>query len=216
MENLGYQVSTTEDGISALALARSKHFSIILLEEGMPGLRGSEVIKALRRGDNPNRESSIFALTDTNDDIERRQIKACGATGLIAKPVDAVKLKAALGNKQPTQSQLDFDTLQTLKDDLGEDTASRLLVLFSKELEELLKRLEQSTTDHHRHNLRAVSHILKNSAALYGAHILADFARSLYDNPPLTTDEESRAIRMLASCCRNTLASLYLHHTSGE
>ena len=48
LRSAGYGVETVADGVDALALARSGEFDLMLLDLGLPGLDGLEVLRRLR------------------------------------------------------------------------------------------------------------------------------------------------------------------------
>jgi len=64
----GYEVTEAADGEEALALARSGHPDLLVLDKVMPKLDGFEVVRALRE-DPQTRAIPIVMLTDrTNED----------------------------------------------------------------------------------------------------------------------------------------------------
>ncbi|HZA14467.1 MAG TPA: response regulator [Myxococcaceae bacterium] len=44
LEDLGYEAAEASNGAEALAMMHREHFPIVLLDEGMPGLSGTEVM----------------------------------------------------------------------------------------------------------------------------------------------------------------------------
>ncbi|HZA51462.1 MAG TPA: response regulator [Myxococcaceae bacterium] len=47
LEDLGYEAAEASNGAEALAMMHREHFPIVLLDEGMPGLSGTEVLERL-------------------------------------------------------------------------------------------------------------------------------------------------------------------------
>ena len=214
LEKLGYEVETADNGETALSLAKQEKFSCILLDEFMPGHRGSEVARAIRETEGPNQQTPLFALTGTTESQERAEILAAGVDTIISKPVDATRLAAALTPVDSEKNILDQVTLDTLQDDLGEATAKRLLGLFAKELAELSQRLasDPGNVD----DVTAVSHILKNSAALYGATELANKAREINEHTQLTAENAAQAAAELCKLSDQALSSVQSHLAIGE
>jgi two-component system, OmpR family, response regulator PhoP len=113
----GYQVKVVNDGREGLFEAREVDYTLALVDLGLPGLSGLELIKALRRDD---RRLPIVVLT-ARDDVETIvQAMEAGADDYLKKPVyteelfahiDAV-LRRALGGRQQQQSLLEFGPLQ--------------------------------------------------------------------------------------------------------
>lgn len=205
LEKLGYNVTITESGENAHVMAREQRFDVILLDEHLPGMRGSEVAALLRGNSNPNNRTPIYSLTGEVDTTARQRILAAGVNAIIDKPVNRDRLQEVLGGQ--TQS-LDPQTLATLYEDLGDATAQRLLGLFAKELGELSGRLVAVTPENGVSEISAISHILKNSAALYGAMELAALARSLNESTELTAENAMAYAQQLKQKCDLALAQV--------
>ncbi len=74
--------------------------------------------------------------------------------------------------------------LAQLEQDVGSLTLVRLVNLFINELEEMRVRLKNTIDEQGEDNIKDIMHVLKNSAALYGALTLAALASQLHDYPP--------------------------------
>lgn len=85
LEKEGYQVVCAHDGISGLQEAGSKQPDLILLDLMLPGLLGTEVCKALRKGQSTSR-IPIIMLTAKGDEIDRVVGFEVGADDYIVKP----------------------------------------------------------------------------------------------------------------------------------
>lgn len=204
LEKLGFQVTVAEHGDQALTLACETAYDLILLDEYLPGRRGSEIASYLRHHQTPNTDTTLISITGETDRQEVEKILASGINTLIEKPVSLQKLENAL--QAGSASHLDKQTIDTLIEDLGSDTAHRLLTLFQKELRQLAERL--NTADDLAAETLAVSHILKNSASLYGAVELAHFARELNENTELTHENTSPAAKKLIALCNSAIGSV--------
>ena len=93
---LGAVLTHAHDGESALALARTQPFDVILMDVRMPGLSGMEATRVIRDVAGPNRETPVVAVTG---DGSRAEIAACGAAGMnghVLKPIEPAKLYAAM------------------------------------------------------------------------------------------------------------------------
>ncbi|ODP98987.1 MULTISPECIES: Hpt domain-containing protein [Salinivibrio] len=66
------------------------------------------------------------------------------------------------------------DTLRRLKSEVGEDTVTALLTVFSDELSQYHSQLSGSPSIE---QVREISHAIKSSAASFGADDLAEMAR---------------------------------------
>lgn len=185
LEKMGHHVVIAHDGNEAYEQARSQVFDLIILDEYMPGIGGAEIAQMLRRTSNPNALTPIVSLSGVTSTDQQQQMLECGVDGHLSKPVSAVSLQFMLQQYLPgNASILDTTLMASMKADLGEDCQRRLLGLFAEELQMLSARLEKAMTDKSRDDISAVTHIWKNSAAMYGAQDLADLARQLNEDPP--------------------------------
>ena len=75
---------------------------------------------------------------------------------------------------------IQFDILDQLHSDLGRETYTQLLGLFVIELTQLQHRLSVAINDQDHADILDTTHILKNTAALYGAQRLAFLANEVY------------------------------------
>jgi two-component system phosphate regulon response regulator PhoB len=85
LEKEGYLVICAHDGISGLEEARTQLPDLILLDLMLPGLLGTEVCKALRKGQSTSR-IPIIMLTAKGDEIDRVVGFEVGADDYIVKP----------------------------------------------------------------------------------------------------------------------------------
>lgn len=103
-------IVTATDGPSALELATSTPFDVVLLDLQMPGMSGLEVAAALRcTSESP---PGIVVMTAVGGAAEWRVLKEIGVDGMLLKPLDAdllvatVERAAALRAGQDSPSSL--------------------------------------------------------------------------------------------------------------
>jgi two-component system KDP operon response regulator KdpE len=97
----GYDVDTAADGREALKLAADGHPDIIVLDLGMPGLTGIEVIEAVRAWSTV----PILVVSGRSDSLDKVEALDAGADDYVTKPFAADELLArirALGRRFPT------------------------------------------------------------------------------------------------------------------
>ena len=89
----GYAVDWVRDGHSADAALVSEHFDLVLLDLGLPGLSGLDVLRALRG----RKKSTPVIVITARDGIEDR-IKGldAGADDYVVKPFDIDELAARM------------------------------------------------------------------------------------------------------------------------
>lgn len=90
LENEGYQVECAYDGASAVELARSDRFDLIILDVMMPEVDGLEACMRIREFSNV----PIIMLTAKSEDADKLMGFECGADDYITKPFNILELKA--------------------------------------------------------------------------------------------------------------------------
>lgn len=89
----GFDVLCCADGMEALMVARKKVFDVIVLDLGLPGLDGLDLLQRLRDGGNP---TPVLVLTARGAVHERVVGLKAGADDYLAKPFDLEELVARL------------------------------------------------------------------------------------------------------------------------
>lgn len=72
LQKAGYEVDWMVDGNDGLVAARNKDYDLILLDIMLPERRGTEILKALRGGDDLVPKSKIIVMTNFDQDEESR------------------------------------------------------------------------------------------------------------------------------------------------
>jgi DNA-binding response OmpR family regulator len=107
LEREGYAVTRAIDGEEALRKVRNERPDLVLLDLGLPGLSGLDVLRRLRE-DHPR--VPVVMLTGLNDEGQARRTLQMGAVDYISKPFDLDHLNrvvlAAIGRTfDPPMSQ---------------------------------------------------------------------------------------------------------------
>lgn len=92
LEQAGFQVSSAYDGKTALDLARSPEFDLIILDLMLPEMDGFEVCRELRK----THDTPIIMLTARGEPIDRILGLELGADDYVAKPFNARELIARI------------------------------------------------------------------------------------------------------------------------
>ncbi len=90
LEHAGLQVLSAPDGEAALALARTAHPDLVILDLGLPGMDGLDVVRLLRK------ESSVplIMLTARGEETDKLVGLELGADDYITKPFSPKELVA--------------------------------------------------------------------------------------------------------------------------
>ena len=92
LENEGYQVETAYDGQTAVELAHSNDYDLIMLDLMMPEIDGLEACVKIREfSDVP-----IIMLTARSEDTDKIIGFECGADDYITKPFNILEVKARI------------------------------------------------------------------------------------------------------------------------
>jgi PAS domain S-box-containing protein len=84
---IGHDVATANDGLEALEVARLQEPEFILLDIGLPGMDGYEVVSRLRR-EECCKDAVIVAVSGYGQDEDRRRSKQAGFDYHLIKPLD--------------------------------------------------------------------------------------------------------------------------------
>jgi len=92
LEAEGYEVATATDGAEALRLVDSANPHLILLDVGMPGMDGFEVLRRIRQGS----DVPVIMLTARAEEIDRVVGLTVGADDYVTKPFSPRELSARI------------------------------------------------------------------------------------------------------------------------
>ncbi|HMF15360.1 MAG TPA: ATP-binding protein [Gemmataceae bacterium] len=113
LELNGHQSRAVYDGPAALQAAAEFSPEVVLLDLGMPGMNGFEVVRRLRSQPGGS-DKLVIALTGYNQEDDLRQCRSAGFDAHLCKPADLDRLNellrsfAGLRQKQRRESQPDI------------------------------------------------------------------------------------------------------------
>lgn len=120
----GYDVVTAPDGTTALDLAIRDHPDVVVLDLGMPGLTGIEVIQALRGWT----QVPILVVSGRSESWDKVEALDAGADDYVTKPFSADELLArirALTRRAPTTADEPVIVFGDVTVDLASHSVSR-------------------------------------------------------------------------------------------
>lgn len=91
LEESGYAVAAAANGAEALRLAEERAPDLVLLDLGLPDMRGLDVARRLK-ADPATARVPIVALTGRDDEADRGALMAAGCAAYLVKPVDTQQL----------------------------------------------------------------------------------------------------------------------------
>jgi len=120
----GYDVTTASDGRTALTAAVETHPDLIVLDLGMPGLTGIEVIEAVRGWS----QLPILVVSGRSDSMDKVDALDAGADDYVTKPFAADELLArirALSRRTPASTDEPVVSFGNVTVDLAAHVVSR-------------------------------------------------------------------------------------------
>lgn len=89
----GFEAECAGDADSAIAMARSKHFDLYLIDSWLPGISGVGLCERLRDFD---KATPILFYSGAAYDRDKEQARLVGAQGYLVKPADGDQLAAEI------------------------------------------------------------------------------------------------------------------------
>ena len=201
LEHQNINADVARNGQEALALIQKKQYPLILMDLAMPIMDGLEATALIRSGNSQNKETPIIALTANAFAEDRAACLAAGMNDYMSKPIDTkifqqkinqwlhqpqFTTKPNTGHLSPTKPTknthtqeplVDTRILQQLIKDTSVSSIGVILGIFFKELEERIPTMELLLSQEIWASLGDEAHILKSSAASFGAITLAAKAK---------------------------------------
>ena len=104
LQSQGYSLIEAEDGISGLAMVQELKPPLVLLDIGLPGMDGLEVVGRIK-ADEALRAIPVIALTASAMRGDRERFLAAGCDDYLSKPVQAMELINMVGAYYPSNGK---------------------------------------------------------------------------------------------------------------
>jgi len=97
LKSTGIQMDTASSGAEAIELARTEPYDVILMDQRMPVMDGTEALRHIRaQMDGANQKTPVICLTADAVIGAKERYLAEGFTDYLAKPIDSAKLEQLL------------------------------------------------------------------------------------------------------------------------
>src|ERR1700739_3714895 len=102
LKTKGHEVAAVASGQEALRVLPQEQFDAILLDEQMPGMTGTEILRQIR-GKHPNlSRAPVIAMTGDNTEETKERLLQAGFDSVVGKPfsfelLDAIVCASAAG-----------------------------------------------------------------------------------------------------------------------
>lgn len=103
LQTRGYTLVEAQDGIVGLAMVRKLKPPLVLLDIGLPGMDGLEVVGHIK-ADTELRDIPVIALTASAMRGDRERFLNAGCDDYLSKPVQAIKLIDMVAAHYPTSN----------------------------------------------------------------------------------------------------------------
>ncbi|MCR4792927.1 MAG: response regulator [Lachnospiraceae bacterium] len=202
LKKTGLVIDSVESGEEAIKLADEKAYDLILLDQRMPGLDGTETLKRIRALESGlNTDNPVICLTADAIRGAKERYLAEGFTDYLTKPVegkilekmlihylprDKVEIISAVDEADETSSGMmerlakaGFDTEQALVFTQDEEFYQEILENFVSEYDERSNKLRELYKDKKWSDYSVVVHALKSNARTIGAMELSEIALTM-------------------------------------
>jgi CheY-like chemotaxis protein len=193
LESHGHRVVTVENGLLAFNAAGETPFDAILMDLDMPEMDGLQATAAIREAErHASHRATIIALTARTLPGAREACMAVGMDGFLGKPISAdtllplmtelvhpehthLKGRATTPANPPAIDQRDL--LERLGGD--DELLMELTDIFHAETPRMMAALRTAVDAGDATNVQRVSHTLRGSVAVFGAHAASHAALAL-------------------------------------
>lgn len=169
-------VGTGEEAIGVLFDDAEAPFDVVLMDEQLPGMSGSETSRRIRAAEGPRARTPIVGLSASASVAEHDAFRAAGMDEFIAKPASLRDLATAISavlrpDVEPEAAPVDVDGLARLADELGDvNLVHELVTIYLADLDDRVAAIVADDPD----AAHRAAHSLKSSSRLLGANRLAD------------------------------------------
>lgn len=174
IEQLGAQVSIVDNGRSAVELALSKPFDLVLMDMQMPIMGGLEATSKLRE---QGYEGPIVALTANAMKESRQQCEDAGHNGFLTKPIELKEFQKTLSEYLEEDDSV--ETKQAASKKSVEAALQLIKDKFLDGLPERMKIITRSATLHEWAVVQSEAHKLKGIGGSVGYPELSQIAETI-------------------------------------
>ena len=96
VENMGYEVKTTNNGKQALAMLKKESFDLVLLDILMPKMSGREVLQKIRKNPKLKNQEVAFLTVVQLSEAGKDVVKKLKPVDYFPKPIEVVNFKKRL------------------------------------------------------------------------------------------------------------------------
>ena len=163
LNGLDCQTTLAADGYSALRQLLSNTFDLVLIDCGLPGISGYQVVKAFRKSENKadDKRLPIIAISaNSGKEIEKKCLSA-GMDALLSKPFELSALRPWL--LKYSKNSCPIPVIAGWSPEVIQKAGKIFLDNLPKRVEELVRALQEKQWE----EILRITHSLKGSALLF-------------------------------------------------
>ena len=107
----GYRADMAANGLEVAEALHRRHYDVVLMDVQMPEMDGEEATHIIRHEFTADRQPYIIAMTANAFEDQRLQYMMIGMDDYISKPIDPIKLMAALERAWQSRRQASAQAL---------------------------------------------------------------------------------------------------------
>lgn len=166
-------ITEAKDGRDAWQLLQNHCYRLIFLDMNMPYFNGLTLIEKIRLEENPNRSTSVIAVTAHSDNQLSQKVLAAGFNAYLVKPVSLKHLRPIVESGFSTTEAPAYYAKQAIeKIAFNHDVCRQLLEKLFTEVPQQLNDIEQSLQQADFEIALLTAHKLHGTFSFYG---FADF-----------------------------------------
>lgn len=175
----GAEVVGCAEGPTALELARTRHFDLLLLDQNLPAMNGDVVLATLRTDPAARSRAAPAIATSAAGDAATTPLLRVGFAEVLVKPMSFETLRTMLRRHGCVAPGAPLDDADALRACGSPEAVARLRRLFAEqELPRIAGELDRMAL--HPQSLRPTLHRLRASCGFCGAQTLALASAALH------------------------------------
>lgn len=170
----GMEVSTVNDGASALDRIEEEEFDLLVIDSRLGKESGSELIQTLRRS---QFVSPILSVSASEDGSMEEESLAAGANTFLRKPFTCEQLVETAFGLMGLDAGGDTEPIYS---DFNDDKDMRpLLTAFTRGLSDQISQLHTANTRNDYETIEEITHTLKGAGSGYGFEVITNHSQAV-------------------------------------
>ena len=191
LKRSGHKVVTAKDGQQAFKKFQTAVFDAVLLDQEMPGMRGDEVARAIRKTEeSEKRHVYLVASTGNTTSEDVRRLKQAGFDDVLGKPFRLEDLNVLLSASPAANPATELPVSKSHEPGLSEilvrvggdeKLLRRMIHTFLRDTPKRLAGMAAAIQRKNAETLAALAHALKGSVSIFGAKTARERCQELQE-----------------------------------